>query len=126
MFIFPSQSQLSSTTLTRNEADLRPFHWAHIWDSFAAELTTLVALHVDERDSDRSEGVANFRYVRSWSTFSYSVFNSNENLNAIDAEALDRFHMVVAARAKEVCEGLREERQPSSPCGVTVAPQVVR
>jgi hypothetical protein len=109
VFLSSSQSLSSSpppsTTLTGNESGLRPFHWAHIWDSFSAELTALVALHVEEHENDRPECVSRFGYVRtSWLLLFYSVFFSNENRNAMDAEALERFHMVVVARAKEMRE----------------------
>jgi len=105
MFVSPSGSPPEST----NELNFRPLYWARIWDSFAAELTTLVSLHVDEHDDDDDEdgleGVRKFRYVRPWMALSYLVSFTNVNLDAVDAEALQRFHETVAARAKVICGG---------------------
>ena len=115
MYISTSRSILSSppsfTILTGNEFGPRLIHWARIWDSFSAELAALVVLHVDERD--RLEYISKFRYVRrSRLLLQYLVFSSNETLNAIDAEAFERFHMTVAARAKEIRGELEATPKP--------------
>ena len=80
--------------LTRNEANLKFVHWSHIWDSFAAELTALIALHVDERSFARG------RYVVPES-IDYDYWEcAIESRNTADTEALRCFHMTVASRRR--------------------------
>ena len=68
-------------------------YWNSIWDRFAAELTALVALHVDEPECS---------YVSAHSLSSYLRTGRSESRDATDAEALQRFHVVVTARSEEM------------------------
>ncbi|KAH9059844.1 hypothetical protein EDB87DRAFT_730558 [Lactarius vividus] len=94
MLLYPSP-----TAHAGDESD----SWECIWDGFAAELTALVALHVDERRSDRW-GLTNseFRYARPDSrTMTYQETYTFAHRNAADAAALRRFHLTVATRSEE-------------------------
>ena len=82
----------------RSEGNLKFVHWAHIWDSFAAELTALIAVHVDEHH-DRDSGGLLVRYVVPES-MGYRQFVI-ESRNVADAEALRCFHMTVVSRTEE-------------------------
>ena len=96
--IYDDKSVPLSTTIARDgESNPRPTYWEHIWDSFAAELTVLVALHVDERGGVGSE----CRYVCPKITNSYSDVRVPAHVDAADATALQRLYMTVAARAEE-------------------------
>ncbi|KAH9022797.1 hypothetical protein EDB84DRAFT_488823 [Lactarius hengduanensis] len=77
--------------------------WEHIWDRFAAELTALVTMHVDERRSDRwGRTNSEFRYVRpDLEKMTYRETYTLAHRNAADAAALRRFHLTVATRSKE-------------------------
>jgi hypothetical protein len=68
--------------------------WDSIWDRFAAELTALVALHVEDPEcSYVSAALGLFFYIDSY----------RESRDATDAVALERFHAVVASRSEEAC-----------------------
>ena len=56
----------------------RPIYWAHTWDSFAVELTALVALHVDANRSHSSED----RYVCRILTAPNCRMNAPEHIDA--------------------------------------------
>jgi hypothetical protein len=98
----------SSTTLARDgESSPRPTYWEHIWDSFAAKLTVLVALHVDERSAIDHHLGSECRYVCPKITNSYSDMRVPAHVDASDATALQRFYETVAARAEESCNASR-------------------
>ena len=88
-------SSESTNLATDVELRRRPY-WDRIWDRFAAELTGIVMLHVDERHRDRK-----YRYVQRNFAGSYSVCGGGESRNAADLAALQRFRMTVATRSKE-------------------------
>ena len=88
-------SSESTNLATDVELRRRPY-WDRIWDSFAAELTGIVMLHVDERHRDRK-----YRYVQRNFAGSYSVYGGGESRNVADLAALQRFRMAVATRSKE-------------------------
>ncbi|KAH9162721.1 hypothetical protein EDB89DRAFT_2079433 [Lactarius sanguifluus] len=71
------------------ESSSRPACWERIWDRFAAELTALVALHVD------SLGCL---YLRPGPGVSFYDIGHQES--EADVAALLRFHMTVAARSE--------------------------
>jgi hypothetical protein len=63
--------------------------WGSIWDRFAVELTALVALHIDDLEFSyifTARGIAILESVR-------------QSRDATDLAALQRFHVVVAARS---------------------------
>ncbi|KAI9453701.1 hypothetical protein BJY52DRAFT_803833 [Lactarius psammicola] len=77
--------------------------WEHIWDRFAAELTALVALRVDERGhrpSTHSNGPECW-YVVELEKMAYWEIDLHSR-KAADVAALRRFHMTVTARLEEV------------------------
>ena len=105
-----SLSPPSSTAITTG-MELSPSpYWDRIWDRFAADLTALVTLFVNELHDKltlpchrTSQGI---RYVHySETSESYELIDGNELLIAADLAALQRFDMTVAARArsKEKC-----------------------
>ena len=93
-YSFPAPTPPQSTILTRNEEfGLGYTHWARIWDCFAAELTVLVALHVIY-DSD-------YHYVYALSPMPFPTLYERRapaHFKEADVAALQRFHLVVAAR----------------------------
>ena len=95
-------SPLSPPTLHKaEESILRPAYWGRIWHSFAVKLSALIALHVDERDKNRSYSRPFVcRYVRPGLELSYMEFLSNAPLNEADSAALQRLHLTVAARSE--------------------------
>lgn len=72
------------------ESDTRPIYWAHIWDSFTAELTSLVALHVSESYDDSFE--PEFRYVRHGRLTSYCGMVTPDHVNVADDAARRRLY----------------------------------
>jgi hypothetical protein len=68
--------------------------WDSIWNRFALELTSLVALHVDNH--------AESPYVSGYFLFSFFSDVDNQSRDAIDMTALQHFHAVVAARSEEM------------------------
>ncbi len=102
----PSPSQ--SITLARDEeSSFGPACWERIWDRFMAELTALVALHIDE-------GLIGLecRYVNPGRGISYwEELDTPEPRNAADVAALRRFHMTVAARSRGRAGNPEEERR---------------
>jgi hypothetical protein len=84
------------------ESSFRPTYWGHIWDSFSAELTALITLHVYESGGDSSGKYvcrSGHLYVRPLSV-SYWEMRPPEHLAADDA-ALRRFYVTVAARSED-------------------------
>jgi len=93
--IHPSATP-SNYTILAGEVGLNlGAHWDRIWDRFAAGLTALVTLDVDERHSVRE-----LRYVQH-NGWSYLAIGAVESRNAADLAALQRFRMTVAARSTE-------------------------
>ena len=68
--------------------------WDSIWNRFATELTSLVSLHVDDPECP---------YVFGGLGLFFYLDSNRESRDATDVVALERFHMVVAARLEEVC-----------------------
>ncbi|KAH9173970.1 hypothetical protein EDB89DRAFT_646658 [Lactarius sanguifluus] len=99
-FFTPSPS--SSTTFARDEPSSGPDTWERVWDCFAAKLTALISLHVNESPEEWS---SDFRYgihgIRNLSDGGgdTDVFAPR---NVADAAALQRFHKSVHARSEEV------------------------
>ncbi|KAH9007449.1 hypothetical protein EDB85DRAFT_239055 [Lactarius pseudohatsudake] len=93
----------SPTAHARDESGSEPDSWERIWDRFAAELTALVALNVDERRSDRwGRTNSEFRYVRpDLERMTYRETYTFTHRNAADAAALRCFHLTVATRSEE-------------------------
>ena len=81
-------SQSESTNLAMDVEWRRRPYWDRIWDRFAAELTSLITLHVDERFS---------QYVHMIGS-SYFIRNTGESRNAADRAALQHFRMTVTTR----------------------------
>ncbi|KAH8997869.1 hypothetical protein EDB86DRAFT_2828716 [Lactarius hatsudake] len=82
------------------ESSPEPYYWEYIWDRFAAELTVLVALHVDERRNSWGGAFAECRYVVPVPegmvyVEKYDFTPSNA------APALRSFQLTVAARSEE-------------------------
>ena len=96
-------SSESTNLATDVELRRRPY-WDRSWDRFAAELTGIVMLHVDERHRDRK-----YRYVQRNFAGSYSVCGGGESRNAADLAALQRFRMTVATLSKETHIESREQ-----------------
>jgi hypothetical protein len=67
--------------------------WDSIWDKFAAELTALVSLHVDDLECS---------YVSVGLSLLFYLDSDRESRDATDVAALERFHAAVAARSKEM------------------------
>ncbi|KAN0138068.1 hypothetical protein V8E53_003957 [Lactarius tabidus] len=67
--------------------------WHSIWDRFAAELTALVALHVENAECS---------YVSAYFLLSFFSDSGNPPRDATDMAALQHFHAVVAARSEEM------------------------
>lgn len=67
--------------------------WDSIWDRFAAELTSLVSLHVDHAECS---------YVSTYFLLSFFSDSGNQPRDAADMAALQRFQAVVAARSEEM------------------------
>ncbi|KAH9173974.1 hypothetical protein EDB89DRAFT_646754 [Lactarius sanguifluus] len=89
------------TTHARDESGSELDYWEYIWDRFAAELTALVALHVDERRSDRwGRTGSEFRYVHPDPERMAYRMTTLAHRNAADAAALRRFHLTVATRSE--------------------------
>lgn len=65
--------------------------WDSVWDSFAAELNTLVALHVHGQECG---------YVSACFGLSYVCDGARESRDAADVAALQRLRAVVAARSE--------------------------
>lgn len=101
-FIDRSLSQ-SATLAGDEESSDGPGCWDRIWDRFAAELTALVALYVDERRRD-PWGIVSLecRYVEPGTGVSYREVDAPEPRNTADAKALQRFGMTVATRSEEM------------------------
>lgn len=96
-----SDSFPSYTALARDdeESGPRPACWERIWDCFAAELTALVALHVDERRFHHWGFTGSeLRYVRPEPGMAYREFDAMPLRDAADGRALQRFHLTVASR----------------------------
>ena len=74
------------------QADL--LQWAHIWDSFAVEVTALVALHVNVTSASGLK----LRYVL---TGPKRRMNAPEHVDAADGAALRQLYATVATRSKE-------------------------
>lgn len=72
----------------------RPIYWAHIWDSFAVEVTALVALHVNVTSASGLK----LRYVL---TGPKRRMNAPEHVDAADGAALRQLYATVATRSKE-------------------------
>ncbi|KAH8997866.1 hypothetical protein EDB86DRAFT_2828714 [Lactarius hatsudake] len=88
-------------TLTRNESGSGPDSWECIWDYFAAKLTALVSLRVDEcHDGYSPDFRYYFHHIWSLTNWNTDAFTPRD---ATGAAALRRFHMAVAARSEEVC-----------------------
>ena len=107
MLVFPPlpSSPPPSMALARNEANLKSVHWAHIWDSFAAELTALIALHVAEpRDTWSSFALKPYVVPESTNYWEFAI----ESRNTADAEALRCFRMTVASRRRRSAYSERE------------------
>ena len=102
----PSTTTTSSqsTTATRDEESSDGARcWDRIWDRFAAGLTALVELHVDERRRDPwGNASLECRYVDPGACVSYWEVNALEPRNAADADALRRFRMIVSARSEKI------------------------
>ncbi|KAF8266157.1 hypothetical protein EI94DRAFT_1701975 [Lactarius quietus] len=78
----------------------RPTYWGPIWESFAMELIALVKLHIDvimPIDSSHNE----YWYVRPMHANFYRLARPPSYIAEVDAAALERLHMTVAARSKE-------------------------
>ena len=75
--------------------------WYGIWDRFAAELTALVVLHVEERRRIPSLRLE-CPYVKPGPSVSYCEIDVPELRKVTDAEALRRFQTTVAARSEEM------------------------
>ena len=67
--------------------------WDSIWDHFAVELTSLVALHVHDPECS---------YVFAWFGLSFFRDSARESREATDVAALQRFRAVVATRSEEM------------------------
>ncbi|KAH9173975.1 hypothetical protein EDB89DRAFT_1956055 [Lactarius sanguifluus] len=84
------------------ESRPEPHYWEYIWDRFSAELTVLVALHVDERRRDSRGGFfAECRYVEpipEGMIYVEQYYFTPPNA----APALRSFQLTVAARSEEV------------------------
>jgi hypothetical protein len=81
----------SSTTLSLDNGSRC---WYHIWDLFAAELTALVSLHVDETGCS---------YISSGMGLSWELSRTSEALeprDVADAASLELFHTIVASRSE--------------------------
>ncbi|KAH8986871.1 hypothetical protein EDB92DRAFT_1948889 [Lactarius akahatsu] len=87
-----SNSWSISTALTWNKGlSSRCGNWDRIWDHFAVELTTLVTLDIDTE----------CQYIEPMSLWEVLV---PESQYAADAAALQCFHIIVAARLREMHE----------------------
>ena len=76
--------------------------WGDIWDRFAAELTALVVLHVDEGQSSPSVGTrSEYRYICPDPSVSYWEIDISAPPNIADAEALRRFQATVATQSRK-------------------------
>ncbi|KAH9016670.1 hypothetical protein EDB83DRAFT_227455 [Lactarius deliciosus] len=100
--------ELIACRLPVDSRDLEPHPgpggWDLIWDCFAAELTALIALHVDERSrlSWDSPGLV-YRYVfPSPTRMAYLETDALKWRIPADVAALECFHATVAARSEEV------------------------
>ena len=100
----PSPSSSQPTIVARDEESSDGTRcWDRIWDRFAAGLTTLVELHVDERRRDRwGNASSECRYVDPGACVSYREVNALEPRNTADAEALRRFRIIVSARSEKI------------------------
>ncbi|KAH9059846.1 hypothetical protein EDB87DRAFT_1831866 [Lactarius vividus] len=98
IFLSPSPAAHS-----RDKLGSEPDSWECIWDCFAAELTALVGLHVDEGRRDRWGRInSEFRYVRTdLEGMTYRETDTSTHCNAADTAALRRFHLTVATRSEE-------------------------
>jgi hypothetical protein len=102
-----STSPSQFTTPARDEESSNgPGFWDRIWDRFAAELTGLVSLYVDERRRDPwGNASLECRYVDPGTAVSYLEVDAPEPRNTADAKALQRFGMTVAARSEKEKSG---------------------
>ncbi|KAH9022803.1 hypothetical protein EDB84DRAFT_1509781 [Lactarius hengduanensis] len=93
-------SPIPPMALARNESGSGPDSWECIWDCFAAKLTALVLLRVDECHDGYS---SDFRYnlYHLWNLVNWDT-DAFTPCDATDAAALRRFHMTVAARSEGV------------------------
>ena len=84
-------------TVTQDEENStpEPGRWDLNWDRFAAGLTSLVSLNVDER----LKGISvECRYV---GRVGYVHISAPVPIDGADAAALERFRMTVASRSEE-------------------------
>ncbi|KAH9173969.1 hypothetical protein EDB89DRAFT_646074 [Lactarius sanguifluus] len=97
-----ASSPIPPMALAGNESGSGPDSWECIWDCFAAKLTALVSLRVDERHDGYSP---DFRYdfhrYHLWSLINWDT-DAFTPRDATDAAALRRFHVTVSARSEEV------------------------
>jgi hypothetical protein len=97
---FPS---LSPCTTMATGVELGPsIYWDRIWDRFAAKLTALVMLYVDEPLENPMHSCTYFRYVhRRVETYEkYVLIYGDESRVMADHAALQRFYITVAASAR--------------------------
>ena len=97
-----------TTVTTGVELSPSPY-WDRIWDRFAADLTALVTLFVDELHDERTYNRTSLgiRYVHySETSEEYVLIDGNESRIAADLAALQRFDMTVAARARSKERGV--------------------
>jgi len=110
IFLPPSPS----TALAQDE-ESSSGPWEGIWDRFAAELTALVSLYVDEC---RVAWSSDFRYVLpDPETMTYKGIMAPARRDAADAAALRRFHMTVTARSEEAGQREAHREAPDAPVG---------
>ena len=83
-----------STVLAPDKESRSGPGWDSIWDRFAAELTALVTLHVDEPMCSS--------YISCCLDLSFWTDYARELRDATDVAALQRFHAIVAARSEEM------------------------
>ncbi|KAH8986874.1 hypothetical protein EDB92DRAFT_2020388 [Lactarius akahatsu] len=87
------------------ESSPEPDSWEYTWNRFAADLTALVALHIDEHRRDRwGHASMESRYVQPIPEgMVYSeVYYTVTPCNAAPVVALRNFQLTVAARSEEV------------------------
>jgi len=90
--------------VTRDEENSIPEtgSWELIWDRFAAELTSLISLNVEERLECWNGTKLGFRYV-GWSFPLMNYYPMAEPAGGAgsNAAALEQFRMTVASRSEE-------------------------
>jgi len=84
--------------------------WDLIWDRFAAELTSLVSLDVEESEflRFRERVRSGSRYIRWLAPQCYRIPKPVRTDGGANAAALERFRMTVASRSEEAKGGSAE------------------